>query len=398
MKNNTSEPKKVVIVGGGFGAIKTALNLANDERFAITLLSKRPYFEYYTALYRSATGRSPLEVAINLEEFFTEAQNIQVLHTTVDSFDTKKKVVFDNEGSRYQYDSLVIAVGCETNYFHIEGLKQYSYGIKSIHEALELKNHLHDSLIKGHEEYNYIIIGAGPTGIELSAELQAYLKKIRAQHNITSPYKIYVIEAANKILPALPEEFTKSIHRRLRDLNVHLKLKTAVQAEHYDKLELPGKDIQSRCVVCTAGVMNNPLFNQQKSIQLADNHKVVVDEYMQAADNVYVLGDNANTPYSGMAQTAIHDGAYAATHIKQTYAGKSPSPYKPRRPVYAIPVGERWAAVKWGKLHLYGYPGWILRRLADLRLFITFLPFKKAIHAWRSGYVYDESCKLCKSR
>jgi NADH dehydrogenase FAD-containing subunit len=98
-----------------------------------------------------------------------------------------------------------------------------------------------------------------------------------------------------------------------------------------------------------------------------------------------------------MAQTAIHDANFVTANIKKQLRGKPPRQYEPARPVYAIPVGPHWSAVRWGKLEIYGYPGWILRRLADLRLYLKFLPPAKALTVWRYGIVAEESCDVCKS-
>src|SRR5690606_19057172 len=152
--------------------------------FKVTLISDQTYFEYHAALYRSATGRSPLEVAVPLVDFFRGANNVEVVEDKVEDFSVKKREVYGQSGSTWAYDSLVLAPGSVTNYFGIKGLEEYSYGVKSIHQALELKRHMHDTLVAGHEERNYVIIGAGATGVELAGELAAYLKEIRRNHQL----------------------------------------------------------------------------------------------------------------------------------------------------------------------------------------------------------------------
>ena len=387
---------RVLIVGGGFGGVRMALNLSGDRRFEVRFISDHTYFEYHAALYRSATGRSPLEVAIPLKDFFENSPNIEVVNQRIVKINSADKKVEDEEGSNYPYDVLVLAVGSVTAYYGVRGLKQYSYGVKSIHEALELKRHLHDNLVKGYEESDYVVVGAGATGVELSAELTAYLSDIRRRHQLEDRiFKIDLIEASSQIMPMLPASFGRRIKKRLTKLGLNIYLNTAVESESYKSIKLPSGSINTRTVVWTAGMANNPLFAKHKLFKQAKGGKVEVDKYLQAANDIFVIGDSAATKYSGMAQTALYDADFVADNLKRTASGREPHEYKPKKPIYAIPVGPRWSAVRWGKLEIYGRLGWLLRRLADLRLYIHFLPIKKALTVWNYGIEIDEDCEIC---
>lgn len=392
---NHQTPHNVVIIGGGFGGVRAALNLANISMFKVTLISDQTFFEYHAALYRSATGRSPLEVAIPLKEFFRNANNIEVVTDRVEDINVKDKKVSGQSGSVWHYDSLIAAVGSVTNFFGIKGLDKYSYGVKSIHQALELKRHLHDSLVAGHEEKNYVVIGAGATGVELSAELAAYLKRLHERHKLQTKYSIHLIEAADKVMPALPANFTKKLEKRLRRLGIKLHLGTSILSESYDGIELPGGKLQSHTVIWTAGMSINPLLSNDDEFKLTKRHKIEVDEHLKAAEDVYVIGDSADTKYSGMAQTALHDANFITEHLVRQQKGKRLIAYKPKKPIYAIPVGRRWSGVLWNGFKIYGRPGWMLRRLADLRLYLHFLPTLKALTLWRYGVVIEEDCTVC---
>lgn len=388
---------RVVIVGGGFAGVRTALSLANKKGMEVKLISSQTYFEYHAALYRSATGRSPLEVAIPLRDFFGYAQNIEVLEDVVVGIDVDAKFVTGKGGSRYEYDSLVLAPGNVTEFYGIAGLKDYAYGVKTIHEALRLKRHLHDQLLQAESEKNYVVIGAGATGVELSAELAAYLKKIRNKHKIQKSFTVDLIEAGPRVLPAMPETFSKTVERRLKKLKIKMLFNMHVKSETIDGIQLPRGPLRSHTVVWTAGVINNPFFSRFPGvIRLGKADRVEVNEYLQAASDIFVLGDSAATPYAGMAQTALHDAKFVADNLLRAAKQKPLLAYRPKRPIYAIPVGSRWAAVLWGNTTIIGRFGWVLRRLADLRLYLTFLPFTKALTAWRYGFVDEEVCPVCK--
>src|SRR6476660_5946082 len=167
--------EKVLIVGGGFGGVKAALELVNDDRFSVTLLSDQPYLRYYPTLYHTATGGRGANSNIPLARLF-EGKEVKVVHGKAVSVDKKAKTVLTDDSKTYEYDTLVLSLGVVTNYFGIEGLAEFSYGIKSITEANRLKAHLHQQLIdEGKPDLNYVVIGAGPTGIELAGALPSYL-------------------------------------------------------------------------------------------------------------------------------------------------------------------------------------------------------------------------------
>ncbi|MBC7942942.1 FAD-dependent oxidoreductase [Candidatus Saccharibacteria bacterium] len=389
---------RVVIVGGGFAGVRAALNLANKPDFDVVLVSKQAYFEYHSALYRSATGRSPLEVAISLTDFFAKDSNIKVIEDEIIHLDHQNKLVAGFSQSAYHYDVLILAVGVVTQYFGIKGLPEFSHSVSTIKEALELKRRLHEDLVAGGRvERNYVVIGGGATGVELSGELISYLNHVRRRHGIKAKFNVDLIEASSNLLPSLPTVFTDNIKQRLKHLGIKLYFNTAVKSETIDEIELPRGEIKSHTVVWTAGITNNPIFAKYPNLfQFGKGGKVIVDQYLETQPGIYVLGDGASTLYSGMAQTAIHDANFVTGNLKRMLANTQRLSYKPKKPIYAIPTGPRWAAVLWGKFEVYGYAGWILRRLADLRLYLTFLPLTKALAAWRAGFTIDETCPICK--
>jgi NADH dehydrogenase len=389
---------RVVIVGGGFGGIRAALNLANQPGFDVTLISKLPYFEYRSALYRSATGRSTREVAIALTDFFANDANIKVVQDEIIHLDHKKKLVAGLSRPSYHYDVLILAVGAVTQYFGIKGLPEFSYSVSGIKETLALKRRLHEDLLSGHDsERNYVVVGGGATGVELSGELVHYLKHIRQKHGIKTRFNVDLIEAASNLLPNLPVGFTDKVKQRVHGLGIKMYFNTAVKSETIDEIELPRGEIKSHTVVWTAGVTNNPLFAKYPDVfTFGKGGKVIVNDYLEAESSIFIIGDSAATLYGGMAQTAITDANFVTTNLKRKLKHRTKLIYQPKKPIYAIPAGPRWAAVLWGKVKIYGYPGWILRRLADVRLYFSFLPLTKAFMASRAGLIVEEACPICK--
>ena len=388
--------KKIVIVGAGFGGVHAALQLANKPGFTVKLIDPDTYFEYHAALYRSATGRSPLEVAIPLNNFFEFADNVEVVQDTAISVDEKQQALTGQSGAVYHYEELILALGNVTDFYNIPGLEQYAYKVKGIQPALVLKRHLHEQLMSGEVEHNYAVVGGGATGVELAAELVSYLKHIRKAHGVDGVFNVVLIEASGQVLGNLPKKFARKVESRLRQVGVKVALNTPVESETSEYIKISGKKIASHTVIWTAGVKNNPFFSQDDIFNLGKLNRVEVNEHLEAAPHIYVIGDSANTTYSGMAQTALYDSKFVIDNILRMNQNIPPEPYSPKRPTYAIPVGSRWAAVLWGKTEIYGRLGWILRRMADLRLYINFLPFKKALTTWRYGSKFMETCPVCK--
>ncbi len=386
---------KVVIVGGGFAGIKSALELAGDTRFHVTLLSEHTDMRIYGSMYKVATGGTKDLSSIPLTDIFA-GKKINLIQDTAVSIDRKSRVITTKVNHTIHYDAAIIGIGVKTNYFGIKGLEEFSFGIKSVDDAEELKAHLHQQLLdQDKPDLNYVVIGGGPTGVELAGVLPSYIRKICRQHNLPNrKFHVDLIEAAPRLLPRMPKDISRSVARQLRKLGVKLYLNTAVQAQTVDSLMVNNKPIRSHTVIWTAGVMNHPFFMDQ-GFQLARNGRVRVDQFLQAEPGVYVIGDNADTPYSGMAQTALYDGKFVAHNLQRIASKMDPKPYVAKKPIYVLPAGPRYAAVLWGKFRVYGVIGWALRMMADLVAYHDYEEWTHATKRWLKEDDIEEFCHLC---
>jgi NADH dehydrogenase len=385
----------VLIVGGGFGGIKAALELSADDRFKITLISDQNTFRYYPTLYHTATGGLRRQSSIPLDELFVNKRITTVVGEAT-TIDKKSRLLTLKDSRTYPYEVLILSLGVVTNYFGIPGMQEFSYSIKSIEEAARFKNQVHQHLIDaGKPDPHYVIVGAGPTGIELAGALPQYIRQVMDRHDIRHrAVHVDLIEAAPRLLPRFPKDTSRMITKRLRRLGVKIYTGQAVQGLAADNLTVNGKPIRSHTVIWTAGVTNHPFF-KDNGFQLNNRGKVHTDMYLQAEDNLYVIGDNADTPYSGMAQTALHDGSYVAQNLIRKADGKDPKGYSVKKPITVIPVGERWAAVMWGGTRIYGWLGWVLRQAGDYVGFKDYQPWWKASRQWMTEFGEEEQCPIC---
>lgn len=388
--------KKIVIVGGGFGGIMVALELADKDEFDVTLVSDQQNFRYYPTLYHAATGGKQAASSIPLTEIFKE-KNLTIAHDYIKHINRDKKTVSGKKS--YQYDELILALGVVTNFFGIKGLQEYAYGIKSIEEAVRLRDHIHKQLVDERKpDLNYVVIGGGPTGVELAGALPSYIHHIMKSHGIADT-KIHVdlVEAAPRLMPRMPRSYSDALARRLKKLGIRLYLKEAVEAETADGLSFSGHTLESHTVVWTAGVTNHPFF-KENNFTLTPHGKVIVNEYLETERNIYVIGDNADTQFSGMAQTALHDAKIVAHNLIRQWDGDMRQKYQVAKPAYATPVGPSWAALMWGPFHTYGWLGWVMRSAADWVGYHDFEPVLRATKQWMAEFGEEEACSICAGR
>ncbi len=386
----------VVIVGGGFGGIKAALELAKDKKVRVTLVSDKDHFLFYPALYSTATGRSRKQSIIPLSKLFG-GSGVTIIQDTVTGIDTDRRFVIA-KNHQIHYDRVVFALGVVTSYFGISGLDTYSYSIKSAHEIERFKKHLHDEITsKRHLDKNYVIVGAGPTGVELSASLAGYLERIANAHHIKhSRIRLSLVEAAPRVLPRMSEQVSALVENRLKELGVTVMTNKKVESEDDDSIIISGKDIPSQTVVWTSGVSNHPFFAEHSDIfPIAKNGRVEVDSHLKVTNRIYVIGDNANTPYTGLAQTAIYDGHYVAKAIKAEARKAALPAYKPKKKAVVIPVGENWAILEYGPIRVTGFLAAWIRKAADLIGYLDFFPVLKAVDLWESEGQRAEECSAC---
>lgn len=387
---------KALIVGGGFGGVKAALELSKDSRFEITLISNEDNFRYYPSLYHTATGGSREVSSIPLADIFDDDPTVKFVKAELKSVDREAKSVTVAGGEKYNYDVVVLALGMETNYFGIPGLKELAYGIKSVEEAERLKTHLHKHIVKTkHPDLNYVVVGGGPTGVELAGVLGDYIELICKNHGLKKKsVHVDLVESNDRLLPRMPKRVSRKVQRQLRKKGVKLYLKSAVKSQGPEELMVNDKPVRSHTVIWTAGVANHAFFTEN-SFQLASNHKVRVDQFLQAEPGIYVIGDNADTPYSGMAQTALYDGVYIANNLIRLADNEAPLPYEAKKPIYVLPAGPNWAAVMWGRFRFYGFVGWVLRRAADFVAYRDYEPWFRATKRWMAEAKTEDLCPKC---
>ena len=382
---------KVVIVGGGFAGVKTALMLASKPGFEVVLISVGQDFEYHGALYRTATGRSPLEVVIPIPEILAGASNIEFVSDKVIALNPKVKAVKGESGRIYQYDELVLSLGNEKNYFGIPGFAEYSHSMYTIADTTKLRCELVKLFSVSHRTIvRVVVVGAGASGVELAGSLKEFsdLVAIRYGHR-PKQVQVDLVEGSDRVLPLLSLKASTKAYKRLISLGVNVMLQKVVTKCAQNIISMADGDRAADIIVWTAGSKTVDFYAKYPEIFELEHGKVKVDEYMRVpkAKDIYVLGDNAFTKYSGMAQTALHDAKFVASNlVKFNNNPEMPlNKYRVSTPAYVVPIGKKWAVLQDKQKVRSGYYGWLVRRRADLYIFKNFEPYKRAVKTWREA-------------
>ncbi len=378
MKTQIHKPK-IVVVGGGFAGIAAVQSLMKSRvRATITLISNKDYLTYYPALYSLVTDGVQSEVAFPLGDLFPE-NTVHLMNATFTGVDQGRQVItLENThgASELPYDYLVLALGSQASYFNIPGLKECSLSFKSVDEALRLKAHFETTFAKGktlskNEQVallHTVVVGGGPSGVELAGTLKDYLTKRARVHGIDpSLITIDIIEGSPRLLPTMSEEVSKIAEDRLRTLGVNIFTNRVLQSEERQEVILNDMDIQSGSVVWTAGSSISETYLKIPGLTQSDRRRIVVTEHLTLANdnNIFIAGDGAATEFSGLAQTAIYDGKYVGKTIARMIRGKDINAYVPKMPSYVIPIGKKWAIFVHRGMVFKGILPSILRRFID---------------------------------
>lgn len=380
----------VVVVGGGFGGVKAALELSKRQIGKITLISDHSYFLHHATLYATATGRSAEESVIPLNVIFEKHPNVEVVEDTVTGFDPHRMLI-SGKKKDYHYDKLVLSLGSVTTFFGIKGLAQHAYGIKTFEEVEQFQEHIHDEVVHQKLDKEYFVIGAGPTGVEMASALNEYLKSVKNIFRLKNAQpKVTLVETKERILPHMSQTASDKVRRELKKQGIRILVDHKVTALDDGKITIENKLYPTTTAVWTSGVTNNPFFTTNSGyFDTAKDNRIKVNPYLEALENVYVIGDNNTVKYSGMALPALKQATHVAKNITRLATKRPQAHFRPASVPVGLPVGERWGYVEWLGLYVAGRSGRMIRRWMELYGYCQLMPLHKAVPIWRSHDVSE---------
>ncbi|MFT7558076.1 MAG: NADH dehydrogenase [Planctomycetota bacterium] len=391
--------KHTVIVGAGFFGVRTALDLAKkDKNHRITIIDKHPFMTYYPALYRVATGSSPVIARIPLSDIFSRYPQITLVQDTVASIDLDGKKVVGTHAS-YPYDYLVLGLGSVPRQFDIEGTKEISYSFLTMTESLKLRKHVDEMFScastqepeKNLMGLHFIVVGGGASGVELAGELAAYVCHCADGYCIDrSLITIDLFDSKPRILGRLPESVSRAVTLRLRKLGVYVHCNRRLKGGTEDSGVLfEDMSMKSQTIIWTAGTQVHPLYETVPDFTLTEHRRIQVDALLRPSGEkypeVFIGGDAADTKNAGLAQTAITDGGFVAKTIHCLIHQKKLPVYRAGSVAHSIPVGPGWGVFSWHGVTWSGWSAWVLRYLIDLHFYFSILSYTKVMTLLRKA-------------
>jgi NADH dehydrogenase len=375
--------KRIVIVGGGFAGIAAARALKRCDA-DVVLIDRRNHHIFQPLLYQAATAvLAPSEIAAPIRQLASKQKNVSVMLAEVTGVDLKSRSVdasCPGIGIRkIQFDYLVIATGTQPSYFGHDEFAKHAPGLKTLGDAETIRGRILSAyeLAEATDDENerarqmtFILVGAGPTGVELAASIaQLATLTLRGQFRRIDPAEssIILVEGGKRILPTFAESLAKKVARRLEKLRVEVA--TGVKVEKVDEngVVANGKRIPSATVLWTAGVAPSPILKLLGAMTDRAG-RVTVGPFMNVPDvaGVFVVGDASSVvrdgrPVPGVAQAAIQEGRYVGRLISRQLKGQQPTrSFRYHDKGSMAVVGRNFAILESGRLRMGGFVTWLV--------------------------------------
>jgi NADH:ubiquinone reductase (H+-translocating) len=395
------EKKNIVILGAGFAGIRAALSLndllKDDSGHEIILVDKKDYHLYHCALYEVATtekaaaeGKKARELAtIPLGQIFSRTK-VRVFKARVEDIDLDGgMVVTDSKILNYNY--LLVALGSVADFNGVESFEKFAFSLKSLEDAVMIRNRISEIIAKK-DSGRVIIAGAGLTGSEFSGEAALLVKHLCAKEGKDpAKFEILVVDGGTNFLPGFPENVSEIVSKRLVFAGVKSRFQSLITNATSSAVTINNREeLECDLLVWAGGVKSAKL----KALSLLERDKkdrVAVTEFLNlrkyprvfwAGDSALVLSDSSAKPAPQTAYEAIAQGNMAAKNIFRMIQKKPLVPYLSQSLRFVIPLSGKFAAYYSPNLVFSGFFGWLLRRVIDLRYFLSILPFGSALLLW----------------
>ncbi len=395
----------IVILGAGFGGIHTALDIdkqfAGNSEIKITIIDTHDYQLFHEQLYEVATAEEELtetkvlkkSITVPLADIFRHTR-VDVLKGKVVGVDSASQKVLLEGAEPVSFDYLVLAIGSTTDYFNIPGAQEHSFALKSLKDALLIRNEISFTIERyrmdvSKKNIRIIVAGGGYTGCEFAAELANMIEILALKNNYPAEkIEIVILEAMSELIPGLDSRLSEDTYNRMRSLGVRIQLSSMVTSVEDGFVELASGEKEAfDILVWAAGVKAKSLpfigsvepmdrkerFNTKTCLQLL-NHQ-----------NIFSLGDCAcifdgnGRPVAPTAQNAIHQAHHIAYSIKEIIAGRVPGDYVPIEHGLIVTLGGKWSIFRYNGWYIKGRVGWWLRIASNLRYFSRIVGWSKAL-------------------
>ena len=407
-----AELPRVVIVGGGFGGLNAARQLRRAP-IRITLIDRRNHHLFQPLLYQVATAAlNPSDIASPIRRILRKQKNVEVLLAEVQAVDLVNQRV-ELEDEPLPYDYLIVATGARHSYFGHDEWAPFAPGLKSIGDALEIRRRVLTAFEAAERERDpdrrrawltFVVVGAGPTGVELSGSLCEIAKHALARdfrHIDPTQAHVILLEGSDRVLPPYVPELSRSAQKQLERLGVDVRTGQMVSAIDADGVSVGTERIETRTVLWAAGVAGSRL-GRTLGVPLDRAGRVIVNADLTVPGHAeaFVIGDLASLmqdgrPIPGVAPAAIQEARHAAKNIVRSLRGETLLPFRYRSKGSLATIGRLSAVADLGRLKLSGMLAWLAWLLIHVMFLVGFRNRVIVIFQWAWSFVsYDRGARL----
>ncbi|MGH1404629.1 MAG: NAD(P)/FAD-dependent oxidoreductase [Alphaproteobacteria bacterium] len=383
---------RVLIVGAGFGGLEAARQLAHKD-IDVMLVDKRNHHLFQPLLYQVATAAlTAAEIAMPIRQMMRDADNVAVYMNEINRIDPESKVATTIYGREFFYDYLVLATGAQHSYFGNDQWAKFAPGLKTIEDAREIRQRILTAFEKAEmaetEEdrkayLNFVIVGAGPTGVELAGAIAELSKQTLTGdfHHITpESARIVLVDAAPRVLMAFDEELSAKAQKQLESLGVEIKLNAMVKDMEVGHVAFEEEKIPARTIIWAAGVQASSA-GKWLNAETDRTGRVIVNENLTLPnhENIYIIGDTAHhvpkgeeRPLPGVAPVAKQMGKYVAHDILKTIKNEKRKPFKYKDHGSMATIGRNRAIGDLNGVKVTGFIGWVMWCITHIYFLIGF--------------------------
>ena len=397
--------KKVVIVGGGFTGLNTARMLSNRKDVEVTLIDRKNYHLFQPLLYQvamSALGEG--DIATPLRNMLAGYDNVSVFKGVVTNVDLNAKKVITDFGE-IEYDYLVLACGAQHHYFGNNGWEEHAPGLKNLAQATEIRRRVMEAYEAAErtndpkerkKQLTFVIVGGGPTGVELAGsigEMSRFTLSKFYRHIDPKLTRIFILEAADRILGTFAPELSSKATRELEKLGVQVWTSSLVSNVDADGVQIGRERIEAATVLWAAGVKASEI-GQCMGVETDRSGRIMVEQDLSIPGHpeVFVGGDQAcftlenGTTLPGMAPAAMQEGYAIGRSILDDLKGKPRKPFKYRNKGQMATIGRNRAIVEFGNLKFDGALAWFTWLLVHIYYLSTFKHRVFVLMQWGWSY------------
>lgn len=403
-KGSIMEKTRVVIIGGGFAGINVAKRLKNNQ-IELLLLDKKNHHLFQPLLYQVASAAlSPADIAFPLREILKHHKNATVLMGDVTKIDKVQKKVFLSD-KEFSYDYLVIATGASHSYFGHNEWASFAPGLKTLTDALGIREKILLSFEKAErlndpkeaEKYlNFVVIGGGPTGVEMAGAIAeiahgTLLKNFRRIE--PEKAKVFLIEAAPRILPPYPPSLSVKAQKDLEKMGVTVLINTKVTEISKEGVKTEQGFIQAENIIWAAGNQASSLL-KELNVPLDRQGRVIVENDLTVPNHpeIFVIGDAAclldkkGAPLPAVATTAIQEGAYVGKILNQQIPKDKRKPFKYFDKGMLATIGRAKAVASVKGFNFSGFFAWIIWAFVHILYLVGFRNRYSVLLEWYFHY------------